>query len=192
VWLLPGSYGWKAQGILKTPRLAVDERALRRLLPDERPPDKAFNCGRLGCYTTVIHASYWNAAHLRSEEGLICRACASQGWVYTSKDSELLAKMNGTPYLVWGLPWRRYSQDGMRHHLEKHGAIFKIQWFDCEILYVHEKSFAQWIWDHPTELRWISDLLTRCRKKQIEFLKRQPFLHMWEHVSLRRRFCLYW
>jgi hypothetical protein len=80
--------------------------------------------------------------------------------VYRSKDSGLLAKMIGTQYPVWGLPWRQYSRECMRCHLEQCGAIFKIQWFDGETRYVHEKPFAEWIWDEPTELRWISDLLT--------------------------------
>jgi hypothetical protein len=79
VRLVPGSYGWKAQGVLKVPRVAVDERTLRRLLPNERPPDRTIDQGHPLRYTTVIRAPYWNAPNLRFEEGLMCRACASQG-----------------------------------------------------------------------------------------------------------------
>jgi hypothetical protein len=184
VQLVPGYYGWKAEGILRESKLAFDQRALLRLLPDSKEwLNSKVDEGHPIYYAAMIRAPYWNKSTLRFEEGLICRACASQGWVYRDPNEGLLAKMYGTQYPIWGLPWRRYSQEGMRDHLEQYGAIIKIQWFGGERRYVHEKPFEQWICDEPKELRRISSLLFQCREKEIEFPEGQPFLHTWDHVS---------
>lgn len=182
VRLVPGYYGRKGEGVLAKPILVFDGCALRRLLADTGEwPNEKVDKDHPVRYTTVIRAPYWNKSTLRFEEGLICRACASQGWVHRDYGGAL-ANLYATRYPIWGLPWRRYSQKGMRN-LEQYGAMFKIQWFDGERRYVHEKPFEQWIWDEPKELQCISSLLSRCREKEIEFPEGQPFLHMWDHVS---------
>jgi hypothetical protein len=180
VRLVPGVYGRKAEGLPKGPILAFDECALRRLLPNAGEWLNAkFDKDHPIHYTTVIRAPYWNTSTLRFEEGLICRACAAQGWAFRDPNEGLLGKMTGRHYPIWGLPWRRYSQEGMRDHLEQYGAIFKMQWFDGKRRYVHEKPFEQWTSNDPKELRAISSLLFLCREKEIKFPEGQPFLHKW-------------
>ncbi|KAF1841296.1 uncharacterized protein K460DRAFT_369338 [Cucurbitaria berberidis CBS 394.84] len=182
VRLSEGYYGLKANGILSRPMLAFDLRKLRHTLPTASNWERSsVRNGHPLCYTAVIRAPYWDAQAARFEEGYFCRACASQGWTHRSRQGLVLFHCLEFP--VWGSPWRRYTREGMRAHIDRYGTIFKIQTPFEESRYVHEKPFTEFVWEDPDELRGIGPLLQRCREKEIQLVQGQPFLSGWDTVS---------
>jgi hypothetical protein len=181
VRLSVGYYGLNAKAAVSEPIVAFDMRALRCALPaacDWYGHD--VRRGHPLRYTTVIRAPYWDAHSARFEEGFHCRACASQGWLHRSRAG--ISIFFREDYPIWGLPWRRYTRDGMRAHIERYGMIHRVQDHSGEVRYVHEKPFAKFVWDEPDELREMAHLLHRCRDKELVFLQGQPFLPSWEGV----------
>jgi hypothetical protein len=181
VRLSVGYYGRMAKVPSSRPDLVFDLRSLQCALPAASSwPHANVRKGHPLRYTTVIRAPYWDAHTERFEEGFFCRACSSQGWSHRSRNG--LTCYFFKEYPVWGLPWRRYTRDGMKAHIDRYGTIFKIQTTEEETRYVHEKPFAERTWEEPSELFAIP-LLRRCREKEIKYPQGQPFLDWWEHVS---------
>jgi hypothetical protein len=185
VRLSEGYYGVWGRVLLPRPMLVFDLRAIQGALPAASSwPHATVEKDHALRYTAVIRAPYWDAHAARFDEGFFCRACSSQGWTFRGRFGHDLARQYEYP--IWGLPWRRYTRDGMRDHIDRYGTIFEIQTPREERRYVHEKPFAEHIWEEPTALQDISLLLRSCREKEFQLPQGQLIISGWRRVSSDR------
>ncbi|KAK7956962.1 uncharacterized protein PG986_006184 [Apiospora aurea] len=80
-------------------------------------------------YVAIIRAPYFDETSQTWEEGFFCRACASRGQEHAGDGSENSSAANNyspSSYPAWDLPYRRYTRDGMRKHIQEHGRIYKL------------------------------------------------------------------
>lgn len=78
-------------------------------------------------YCGAIRAPYFDQHTQSWEEGFCCRACAHQGGEHVEDPDKVPHDPHSAnPYPGWGLPWRRYTRDGMQLHIQQYGRIFKI------------------------------------------------------------------
>jgi hypothetical protein len=160
--------------------IAFDQRVLRRTLPTScNWHGHNVKKGHPLRYGTVIRAPYRDCQTGHYEESFFCVACASQGWLHRDCNKSHFFRED---YPIWELPWRRYTRYGMEAHIQQHGIILKVQDNQGGIRYVHEKSFTQYVWDEPDELRGMRGILRRCKEKKLYFPIGQPYLTRWAHV----------
>jgi hypothetical protein len=211
----PGTYGLGTNRFLKRPHLAMDRRAFFARYPNrtalrdvddarlrlhaaivrrfDDPDYEQRVRGRMDPsadpptwrYAATMRAPYLDPESGRFEEGFLCRACAQQGL-----ESDGIARYVNLRPPTWAEPWRRYTRDGMRRHLETHGAVWYLA--DGSRL-AHSGRLAMNVGgggedegpqEQPSvpccgELLRIGDVLRRCRDKIIEFPQLQPYQASW-------------
>ncbi|KAK6827809.1 hypothetical protein PG995_010254 [Apiospora arundinis] len=199
----PGSYGPMGEGVMSKRCVAFDRAAFfAKFDTQQRSSDDSILEYRSAgpdvlSYVAVIRAPYLDEGSQIWEEGFFCRACASRGQehagnssgVYSSSFSTAAtAAANNHPpncYPAWDLPYRRYTRNGMKQHLEEYGNVYKLpsQGEDC-VQYAHEKPFGHWFsWDdEANELMRMSELLRACRDKKVRVAPLQTFLPNWYSV----------
>lgn len=169
--------------------LAFDYRAFRA-----RADSPAWKNPRTGSslhpcrYMAVIRGPYFDEHTQSFEEGFHCRACAYQGRSHSENPSSGTLG-GGPPFRTWGMPWRKYTRDGLRDHLDRFGRILRVKEASGQVRYAHERPFSRRtdMYYYAPELESISDLLRRCRDKEIEWVPLQPFLLRWNEVSTEPR-----
>jgi len=180
-----GYYGIYALKSSDTAALAFDHRAFAATPGSPAWANPTVGGGPHACrYMAVIRGPYFDEQTRSFEEGFHCRACAYQGREHrVNTTSEILGV--ASPFPSWGLPWRKYTRDGMRDHLNRYGRILKLEEGGGKVRYVHERPFPGYSpWSHhAAELAAINDLLRRCRDKEIQLVPLQPFLSHWIEVS---------
>ncbi|KAK7981768.1 hypothetical protein PG988_004006 [Apiospora saccharicola] len=139
-------------------------------------------------YVSTIRAPYLDDISQRWEEGFSCRACASRDQEHAGGDAGVTSTTNSYPrncYPAWDLPYRRYTRDGIKHHLEQYGNIYKLasEGESC-VQYAHENPFDRWFSgdDEANELTRMSELLRACREKKAQLAPLQVFLPNWYSV----------
>ncbi|KAK7928054.1 hypothetical protein PG985_005052 [Apiospora marii] len=139
----PGSYGPMGEGVMSKRCIAFDRTSFFAEFDARRQG----GCGGaileyrsaepdVLSYVATIRAPYLDKTSQRWEEGFFCRACASRGQEHAGGDSGAISITNSYPrdcYAAWGLPYRRYTRDGMKQHLMEHGKVYKlvVQEGDC-------------------------------------------------------------
>lgn len=124
-----GCFGSLPRGVLHEARRAFDRSALAKSFNYKLnvPGDRTTNEPFLMSYAVTVQLPYRcgedNGAW---EEGFLCRACAHQGWEFTTREAPPRFRFLGDPYPGWGLPTRRYTRAGMVAHVEQHGRIFRL------------------------------------------------------------------
>ncbi|CAI6334344.1 unnamed protein product [Periconia digitata] len=195
--LIEGNYGGDGDGIARSRHQMFDMIALKTKFPTEfREPEDNWSVRSRLQYATSIRAPFYDMETLSYKEGYFCRACAAQGWTHRSPSSSRTYSMcvdevhEKAP--TWGLPYRRYSREGMKNHVNQYGGVFKIEWSigehrnwkmeDKEMRYIHGADFERWVCDEPRTLRLIWPLLVRLRNKQTELPEGATFVSKWYQV----------
>ncbi|CAI4218952.1 unnamed protein product [Parascedosporium putredinis] len=75
-------------------------------------------------YASTIRAPYLDSESGSFEEGFFCRACAWHGPEHVNRVPPHIGYPN-VLHTAWGVPWRRYTREGMQAHIAKHGDILK-------------------------------------------------------------------
>ena len=197
--IVPGFYGLTN---LRVPRpvLAFDRTAIRRQRPSpfpsrtSNPSNDPIDDGtdpRDTRYLATIRAPYFDAVSKQFEEGFLCRACAEQGTEWTG-----IAYTRHRPpdRPKWAEPWRRYTRDGMRRHLETHGEVWYLS-DGSRLAHSGRLVLDRQPSDDGTnerrhcqvpccvELIRIGDVLRRCKDKIIELPQLQPYQPRWFAVQ---------
>lgn len=132
----PGSYGPIGEGFMSRRRVAFDRTSFFAEFDARRQDgsDGAILEYRSAepdvlSYVATIRAPYLDETSQKWEEGFFCRACASRGQEHAGGDSGATSTTNSYPrdcYPAWDLPYRRYTRDGMKQHLEEYGKVYKL------------------------------------------------------------------
>lgn len=148
-------------------------------------------------YASTIRAPYWDEESGAFEEGFFCRACAWRG-------AECGVPMwwriiEPAPAPSWGIPWRRYTRDGIRAHLKEHGPIRKMWDIDAIKMrfwgylrddvdipryvglpvYIHEGETRNIHYSPPDELLRIAPIVRWCQQKIVKVARGQKLISRW-------------
>ncbi|KAK8059526.1 hypothetical protein PG996_009456 [Apiospora saccharicola] len=190
----PGSYGPMGEGVISKRCIAFDRTSFFAEFDAQRQggrgPILEYRSAEpdVLSYVSTIRAPYLDDISQRWEEGFSCRACASRDQEHAGGDAGVTSTTNSYPrncYPAWDLPYRRYTRDGIKHHLEQYGNIYKLasEGESC-VQYAHENPFDRWFSgdDEANELTRMSELLRACREKKAQLAPLQVFLPNWYSV----------
>lgn len=131
-----GSYGPMGEGSMSKRRLAFDRTSFFAEFDAQRKGEGGGTILEYRSaepdvlsYMATIRAPYLDEATQRWEEGFFCRACASRGQEHAGGDAGATSITNSYPrncYAAWDLPYRRYTRDGIKQHLEEYGKVYKL------------------------------------------------------------------